>query len=101
MKKIISRRFGDISALQYAYSVCVTDVHARLLLRDLSPGGSNLSDRDVENDDDEMEEKVSVTYEMFFVHCFYYFSPLIYFVQFCFVLSCFVLSCLVFFFFFF
>ena len=44
MIRLVKRRFGDLNALHSAFISAVSDVHAQLLLLDLSEGGSNLND---------------------------------------------------------
>ena len=44
MIRLVKRRFGDLNALHSAFICSVSDVHAQLLLLDLSEGGSNLND---------------------------------------------------------
>ena len=52
MVRLVKRRFGDLNALHSAFISSISDVHAELLLLDLSEGGSNLNDGEREGEGD-------------------------------------------------
>ena len=52
MIRLVKRRFGDLNALHSAFICSVSDVHAQLLLLDLSEGGSNLNDGEREGEEE-------------------------------------------------
>ena len=60
----IVRRFGDEFSLQNAYHHCHSDAHGRMMLRDLSMGGSNAGmavagdGEELSDDEDEEENNV-------------------------------------------